>query len=123
MSFNEWQTLPLEDCMEAIIDYRGKTPRKSSFGIPLITAKIVKDGRILEPNEFIPFEDYDERMSRGLPKAGDVVITTEGPLGEVGQLDNRKVSVGQRLITLRGRSGFLDNTYLKYLMMSDFVQH
>ena len=26
----------LEDCMESIIDYRGKTPRKTSSGIPLI---------------------------------------------------------------------------------------
>ena len=42
MNIEEWKHLPLEDCMEAIIDYRGKTPRKSSFGIPLITAKIVK---------------------------------------------------------------------------------
>lgn len=123
MSSSEWEVLPLEDCMEAIIDYRGKTPRKSSFGIPLITAKIVKGGRILEPTEFIPFEDYDERMSRGIPRAGDVVVTTEAPLGEVGQLDNRKLSVGQRLITLRGKDGLLDNTYLKYLMMSEFVQN
>lgn len=118
-----WKLLPLEDCMDAIIDYRGKTPRKSSFGIPLITAKIVKGGRVLEPTEFIPFEDYDDRMQRGIPKAGDVVITTEAPLGEVGQLDNRKLSVGQRLITLRGKSNLLDNTYLKFLMMSDFVQN
>ena len=123
MSSKEWRLLPLEDCMEAIIDYRGKTPRKSSFGIPLITAKIVKGGRILEPTEFIPYEDYDERMQRGIPKAGDVVVTTEAPLGEVGQLDNRKLSVGQRLITLRGKIGLLDNTYLKYLMMSEFVQN
>ena len=123
MRSNEWKLLPLEDCMEAIIDYRGKTPRKSSFGIPLITAKIVKGGRILEPTEFIPYEDYDERMSRGIPKAGDIVVTTEAPLGEVGQLDNRKLSVGQRLITLRGKSGLLDNTYLKFLMMSEFVQN
>lgn len=123
MSSKEWKVLPLEDCMDAIIDYRGKTPRKSSFGIPLITAKIVKGGRILEPNEFIPHEDYDERMSRGIPKAGDIVVTTEAPLGEVGQLDNRKLSVGQRLITLRGKDGLLDNTYLKFLMMSEFVQN
>ncbi len=118
-----WDLLPLEDCMEAIIDYRGKTPHKSSFGIPLITAKIVKGGRILEPTEFIPYEDYDERMQRGIPNAGDIVVTTEAPLGEVGQLDNRKLSVGQRLITLRGKSDLLDNTYLKFLMMSDFVQN
>ncbi len=120
---NAWKLLPLEGCMEAIIDYRGKTPHKSSFGIPLITAKIVKDGRILEPTEFIPYEDYDERMQRGIPNAGDIVVTTEAPLGEVGQLDNRKLSVGQRLITLRGKEGLLDNTYLKFLMMSEFVQN
>ena len=122
MSSDQWNRLPLEDCMDAIIDYRGKTPRKSSFGIPLITAKIVKGGRILEPTEFIPFEDYDERMQRGIPESGDVVITTEGPLGEVGQLDNRKLSIGQRIITLRGKKGLLDNTYLKYLLMSHYVQ-
>ncbi|MGA2505494.1 MAG: restriction endonuclease subunit S [Anaerolineales bacterium] len=109
--------------MEAIIDYRGKTPRKSSFGIPLITAKIVKSGRILEPTEFIPYEDYDERMQRGIPNAGDIVVTTEAPLGEVGQLDNRKLSVGQRLITLRGKRNLVDNNYLKFLMMSEFVQN
>lgn len=123
MSSEAWKHLPLEDCMDAIIDYRGKTPRKSSFGIPLITAKIVKGGRILEPTEFIPYEDYDERMQRGIPESGDVVITTEAPLGEVGQLDNRKLSVGQRLITLRGKKGLLDNTYLKFLLMSEFVQN
>jgi type I restriction enzyme S subunit len=118
-----WDLLPLENCMEAIIDYRGKTPRKSSFGIPLITAKIVKSGRILEPTEFIPYEDYDERMQRGIPNAGDIVVTTEAPLGEVGQLDNRKLSVGQRLITLRGKRNLVDNNYLKFLMMSEFVQN
>ena len=123
MTFSEWKMLPLEECMDAIIDYRGKTPRKSNFGIPLITAKIVKGGRILEPTEFIPFEDYDERMVRGIPQPGDIVITTEAPLGEVGQLDNRKVSIGQRLITLRGKKGLIDNNFLKYLLMSDYVQN
>ncbi len=119
---SSWRLMPLESCMEAIIDYRGKTPRKSTFGIPLITAKIVKNGRIREPEEFIPFEDYDERMQRGIPQVGDVVVTTEAPLGEVGQLDGRKLSVGQRLITLRGKNALLDNTYLRFLMMSEFVQ-
>ncbi len=36
----EWISQPLEDCMAALIDYRGKTPAKTSFGIPLITAKV-----------------------------------------------------------------------------------
>lgn len=118
-----WQLLPLEDCMAAIIDYRGITPRKSSFGVPLVTAKIVKGGRLLDVNEYLPAEDYDDWMRRGLPEPGDVVMTTEAPLGEIAQLDNRKVALAQRLITLRGKPGLLDNTFLKFLMMSDFVQN
>jgi type I restriction enzyme S subunit len=120
--FSEWEILPLEDCMEAIIDYRGKTPDKTRYGIPLITAKIVKGGQIQKPEEFISPNDYDSWMRRGLPKAGDILITTEAPLGEVAQLDNRTVALAQRLITLRGKQNLLDNTFLKFLMQSEFIQ-
>jgi hypothetical protein len=41
----EWPELPLGECMAVIIDYRGKTPRKTTSGIPLITAKIIKGAR------------------------------------------------------------------------------
>lgn len=116
------QFLPLEQCMSAIIDYRGKTPRKTASGIPLITAKIVKGGRIEKPNEFIDPLEYDAWMRRGIPKAGDVVVTTEAPLGEIAQLSDDRVALAQRLILLRGKPDILDNTYLKYLMMSADVQ-
>jgi type I restriction enzyme S subunit len=119
----QWELLTLEKCTEAIIDYRGKTPRKSSFGIPLITAKIVKNGQILEPEEFIPSEDYSSWMRRGVPYPGDVIITTEAPLGEVAQLDERKVALAQRIIALRGKSGLLENNYLKFALQSPAIQH
>jgi type I restriction enzyme S subunit len=117
-----WKTKTLEDVVETIIDYRGKTPKKVDAGIPLITAKIVKDGRIMPADEFIAEEDYVSWMRRGLPQPGDVVITTEAPLGQVAQLDNRKVALAQRLIALRGKNGILDNSFLKYLMQSSDVQ-
>ena len=120
---NNWPTYPLEKCMEAIIDYRGKTPNKTSSGVPLITAKIVKGGRILPVQEYIAESEYDTWMRRGHPQKGDILITTEAPLGEVAQLDGRKVALAQRLITLRGKKGFLDNTFLKYLLQSHEVQH
>ena len=119
---SEWQELPLEDCMEAIIDYRGKTPTKTDSGIPLITAKIIKDGAIQQVSEYIAEEDYDSWMRRGIPRSGDIVMTTEAPLGEVAQLDDRKVALAQRVITLRGKADLLDNTYLKYLLISEYVQ-
>lgn len=119
---SEWQTLPLEECMAAIIDYRGKSPTKTTSGVPLVTAKIVKGGRIDTPEEFIAEADYDEWMSRGLPQAGDVVMTTEAPLGEVAQLDGSRIALAQRIITLRGKPGILDQTFLKFLLQSQPVQ-
>lgn len=121
MSF-EWKTLPLEDCLEALIDYRGKTPEKTSFGIPLITAKIIKSGRIETPTEFIAKENYDSWMRRGIPQAGDVVLTVEAPLGEVAQLGPEKIALAQRVVTLRGKKGLLDSTYLLYLLQSEEIQ-
>jgi hypothetical protein len=37
-----WQTAPLEDRLEALINYRGKSPTKSSTGIPVLSAKVVE---------------------------------------------------------------------------------
>lgn len=119
----DWSVRPLEDCMAVIIDYRGKTPTKTSSGIPLITAKVVKGGRIETPDEFIGFDDYVSWMRRGIPEAGDVVVTTEAPMGEVAQLGAGRIVLAQRLIALRGKPGVLDNGFLKFLMQSEGVQH
>ena len=119
---SKWKEYTLENCMESIIDYRGKTPKKTTSGIPLITAKIVKNGRILSVTEYIAEIDYDSWMVRGIPQEGDIVMTTEAPLGEIAQLDNRKVALAQRIITLRGKDNILDNNYLKYAMQSKHIQ-
>ena len=119
---SEATSLPLEACLDALIDYRGKTPKKTTAGIPLITAKIVKGGRIEKPTEFIAADQYDTWMRRGLPQAGDVVLTVEAPLGEVAQLGPEKIALAQRVVTLRGKVGVLDSTYLLYLLQTEEVQ-
>ena len=101
------------------IDYRGKTPNKTTSGIPLITAKIVKNGTIDTPTEFIAQNDYQRWMTRGYPEVGDVVLTTEAPLGEVAQIRDKHVALAQRIITLRGNPSVLNNKYLKYFLQSN----
>jgi type I restriction enzyme S subunit len=119
---SEWPLFPLEDCLDALIDYRGKTPEKTTSGIPLITAKVIKGGRIETPNEFIAFDNYDAWMRRGIPECGDVVLTVEAPLGEVAQLGPEKIALAQRVVTLRGKVNFLDSTYLLYWLQSEVAQ-
>jgi len=70
------------------IDYRGKTPEKTESGMRLITAKNVKMGFLQEtPMEFVAPDSYDDWMTRGIPRRGDVLFTTEAPLANVAQLD------------------------------------
>ncbi|NOZ09991.1 MAG: restriction endonuclease subunit S [Gammaproteobacteria bacterium] len=119
----EWKEYVLEDVIEKFIDYRGKTPKKTTIGVPLVTAKIVKAGRILEPNEFIAESDYDLWMTRGLPEIDDVVLTTEAPLGEVALIKNKKIALAQRIITLRGKKTYAHNPFLKYYFQSGTGQY
>jgi type I restriction enzyme S subunit len=120
---SDWRSVQLEECMSAIIDYRGKTPHKVAHGVPLITAKIVKNGMIEKPTEFIAEPEYDAWMRRGLPLAGDVILTTEAPLGEVAQLEHGRIALAQRIILLRGKDGELDNTFLRFLLQSEIVRN
>jgi len=110
--------ISVEDAVEKIIDYRGKSPVKTSFGVPLVTAKIIKDGRILPAEEFIAERDYSEWMRRGLPIVGDVLFTSEAPLGSVAQIVNERVALAQRVILLRAKAGIFDNTFLMHALRS-----
>ncbi len=120
---NGWQTTTLGELCR-FIDYRGKTPEKTVSGLRLITAKNVKMGYLQEtPMEFVAPESYDAWMTRGIPKMGDVLFTTEAPLANVAQLDtNEKVVFAQRIIVLQPAANNLDRTFLKYLLLSDVAQ-
>ncbi|PMZ75993.1 restriction endonuclease subunit S [Pseudomonas sp. FW305-70] len=61
-------------------------------------------------------------MTRGYPEVGDVVLTTEAPLGEVAQIKFLPVALAQRIVTLRGKRDLLDSGYLLYLMQSQGMQ-
>ena len=101
------------------IDYRGKTPPKTTSGIPLVTAKIVKNGVIQEPQEFIAESYYDEWMRRGIPKQGSVVFTTEAPLGEVARIRTKsKLAFAQRIIILEPNMSYLNPDYLFYSLQN-----
>jgi type I restriction enzyme S subunit len=118
-----WVDAEIGECIR-FIDYRGKTPQKTEGGLRLITAKNVKMGYVQdEPREFVAPKSYDDWMTRGIPKLGDVLFTTEAPLANVAQLDtDDKVVFAQRIIIMQPDASKLDSTFLKYLLLSQPVQ-
>jgi type I restriction enzyme S subunit len=119
----DWRVGSIESVLARIIDYRGKTPEKSVSGIPLITAKNVRMGFIdPEPKEFIEESDYNGWMTRGIPNPGDVLFTTEAPLGNVAQVrSSDRVAFAQRVIILQP-SDQIESSFLAYRLMTESTQ-
>jgi type I restriction enzyme S subunit len=117
-----WSYLRLGN-LAKFIDYRGKTPNKITEGIPLITAKNIKYGYISrEPAEFISKEDYVDWMTRGFPRIGDVLFTTEAPLGNVALIDIcEDFALAQRSICFQMHEPLMA-PFLVYLIMSNNFQ-
>ena len=120
----DWEQRKLIDVCD-YVDYRGKTPIKTDSGVFLVTAKNVKDGYIDygASQEYISEDDYEEVMHRGKPEIGDVLITTEAPCGNVAQVNRADIALAQRIIKYRGQSNIVDNTYLKYYLLSPEFQN
>lgn len=105
------------------IDYRGKTPPKTDSGIRLITAKNVRFGFVAdEPAEYVSGKTYKEWMTRGFPRRGDVLFTTEAPLGNVAVLNtDETIALAQRVINFRLYAE-LSPQFLTYCLMSPLMQ-
>jgi len=123
VSTEDWQKSPINE-ITSYVDYRGKTPAKTDSGIFLVTAKNIRMGFIdyKSSEEFIAEVDYENVMSRGKPAIGDVLITTEAPMGNIASVDRVDIALAQRVIKLRGIKSVIGNGFLKYRLQSKQFQ-
>ena len=119
---SHWIRACLDDLFQ-FIDYRGKTPTKTNEGVVLVTAKNVRPGVLAaEPIEYLSESSYHEWMTRGFPKIGDLLITTEAPLGNVARIENEpKFALAQRVIDLQPFTN-INAKCAMYFMMSPLFQ-
>lgn len=117
-----WSWVPLQNLVR-FIDYRGKTPTKTQAGVRLITAKNVRDGFIREePREYVSPETYDTWMKRGFPRPGDVLFTTEAPMGKAAVVDiDGRFALAQRIINLQPYADF-SGPYLMRMLLSPWFK-
>ncbi|WP_329218204.1 restriction endonuclease subunit S [Streptomyces sp. NBC_01485] len=117
-------TLPVNLALRRVvnrwIDYRGATPEKTVSGVPLVTAKNIRDGKIdmAASREYIAEDAYSDWMRRGLLMHGDVLLTTEAPLGQVAMVDDPGVALAQRVIVLRADQRFCSPEWLYWYLRS-----
>ena len=118
----QWKWIRIENLF-LFIDYRGKTPIKSEYGVRLITASNIRKGYIDHKRvEYISLSEYENRQSRGISQKGDILFTTEAPLGNASLADIETYSTGQRVITLRSLNNLILHEFAVYEILSSYFQ-
>lgn len=120
-----WREDNLENLLDILIDHRGITPKKlggdwSISGIPALSAKNIKTGKIVNQQDirFVNQKLYEKWMPKKL-EDGDILLTSEAPLGELYFLKERQDYVlSQRLFVLRTNREKLNSRYLYYYLQS-----
>ncbi len=119
-----WEILPFTKYVTDKSDYRGATPEKVQDGVFLVTAKNVRMGYIdyESSQEYVREEDYSDIMRRGLPHKGDILFTTEAPLGNVALVDREDIALAQRIIRFRMMPKRFDGVFTLFAMMAGYFQ-
>ena len=117
-----WAITTVREAIE-IIDYRGRTPPFSGDGIPHLRSSNIKNGKVVwEDLRYVSEETYQAFMTRGLPQVGDVLFTTEAPLGEVALAPKERFSLAQRMMILRPNRNLLESSFLLYQIKNEEFQ-
>jgi type I restriction enzyme S subunit len=119
-----WRAANLGNLLSNLFDHRGKTPPFSSTGVQFISAMNVSDGRLtLDRNvRYVSPELYERWMPEKL-LTGDVLLTSEAPLGEVALVRQcTDLCLGQRLFALRANPSELDATFLYHVLRWEGTQ-
>lgn len=122
----DWIKRPLLSNIEKIIDYRGRTPKKlglswSDTGYLALSALNVKNGYI-DFNADANYGDqelYERWMGDNHLHKGQVVFTTEAPMGNVAQIPNDDLYIlSQRTIAFEVKHDLIIEDFLATLLRS-----
>lgn len=119
----DWNKATIKNIFSNKVDHRGIAPKKikqNENSIPLLTAKIVKNGYIDKFEEYIDYENYLERCKRGQVKPGDLIFTTEAPMGNVAICPIVNTALGQRMIAFSDKNH--NSLFFKYNFLSNYTQ-
>ena len=119
------KTVSLIDLCYSVTDCSHSTPKWTNAGKIVIRNQNIRNGRLDTSSvSYTTQEDYDKRIKRALPNAGDIIITREAPMGEVCMIpDDLECCLGQRMVLLKPNMDLVDNNYLLYALMSPYVQN
>ncbi|MDB6508516.1 restriction endonuclease subunit S [Bifidobacterium pseudocatenulatum] len=112
------EQVTLQDVCELIVDCPHTSAKDEGVGYPLIRTPNVGRGRLILTDVHRVSQDvYERRVSRAVPRQGDLILAREAPAGNVAIVSpGIEVCLGQRTMLLRPDSSFVVPEYLNYYL-------
>lgn len=126
---SEWRKVKLGDCCEITSSKRCLASVRTKEGIPFFCSKeiiLLDKGENVEPTDFIPEEIYESvRDKFGVPKAGDLLLTTRGTNGipYIYKESDKFYFADGNLSWFKNFKRNISNKYLYYWFKSAFGKH
>ena len=129
LNAGDWEQRKLISCIQKVIDFRGRTPNKlgmewSCSGHLALSALNVKDGYIdfSQDNHYGDNDLYEKWMTGNELHKGQVVFTTEAPMGNVAQIpDNERYILSQRTVAFCVDENIITENFLAVLLRTPVV--
>ena len=121
-----WKRLPIVELCEAHVDCVNRTAPVVSGPTPykMLRTTNVRNGYVdADHVRYVTEETFKKWTRRLVPKRGDIILTREAPLGDVGKIrTDDHVFLGQRLYHFRPDPSVLNADYLLYALLGVDLQ-
>ena len=122
-----WEERTMQDLCVNIVDCPHSTPKKVDYitDYPCIRTSELRGGSISWATmQYLDEDEYNIRIARLKPEAGDIVFGREGTIGDAVILPlGYNFSLGQRTMLLRADTSIVSNIFLHRIILSDWIKH
>ena len=88
---DKWCWATLNELMKKIVDGTHHTPTYVENGVPFLSVKDIRDGKVFFDNcKYISQEEHEELSKRCHPEFGDLLITKSGTIGRCAVIKTKK---------------------------------
>lgn len=119
-----WKYYKLDELTELITDGEHATPKRTTQGIYLLSARNVLNHQLsLEDVDYIDYDEFSRISRRIIPREGDVLISCSGSIGRCCVVPkNIKFQMVRSIALLRFKSN-INPVFAEYMITSDYLQN
>jgi type I restriction enzyme S subunit len=113
-----WKSVKLGDIALKVTDGEHQTPKRTSEGIKLLSARNIQNGFIdVTDVDYVGIEEHERIKQRCNPTRGDILISCSGTIGRVTTVEiDEPFSLVRSVAMVKPKTDLIDSKYLEHYL-------